>query len=132
MFFNKKMLIVLILIGCISICAAALTHPVNEFRNLKVLPKNVSSKELSRIMVDEFTDGLGVSCGFCHKGDKESHKLDYASDENPEKQIARQMMRMAIRINRHYFKSGHAIIGDSALIVTCYTCHRGTPRPAAQ
>jgi hypothetical protein len=132
MFLNKRTLIVLILIGGIGIGAAALSHPSNEFRNLKVLPKNVSSKELSRIMVDDFTDGLGVSCSFCHKEDKDSHKLDYASDENPEKQIARQMMRMAVRINRHYFKTGHAAIGDSTLIVTCYTCHKGTPRPSAQ
>jgi len=132
MFVNKRRIIILILIGGISICATALNHPENGFRNLKVLPKNVSSKELSRIMVDDFTDGLGVSCGFCHKEDKTSHRLDYASDENPEKQIARKMMRMAIRINRRYFKTDHAVIGDSSLVVTCYTCHRGTPQPAPQ
>ena len=132
MFLNKKMLIVLILIGGIGTCATALTHPSNEFKNLKVLPKNISSKELSKIMVDDITDGLGVSCSFCHKEDQETHRLDYASDENPEKQIARQMMRMATRINRHFFKTRHANVGDSTLVVTCYTCHRGSPRPAAE
>ena len=132
MVLNKQSLIILILIGGISICATALNDPENGFRNLKVLPKNTSAKELSRIMVDDFTDGLGVSCGFCHKEDKASHQLDYVSDENPEKQIARKMMRMAIRINRRYFKSEHAVIGDSSLVVTCYTCHKGTPVPANQ
>ena len=129
MFFNKKMLIIMILIGFISICAMGLTYPANEFRNLKVLPKNISSKELSKIMVDDITDGLGVSCSFCHKEDPKTHKLDYASDEKPEKEIARAMMRMTIGINTNYFEQQRPMIGDSLLAVTCGTCHHGQPHP---
>lgn len=101
----------------------------NEYKNLKVLPKNISSKKLSSIMVDEFSDDLGVSCNFCHSENKDTHKPDYASDEKPEKQIARYMMRMTMRINKKYFKLGHPMIGDSTLVVTCATCHHGVAHP---
>src|SRR5258708_776248 len=77
-------------------------QPVKEFSNLKVLPKNISSKDLSKIMVDEFQDELGVSCNFCHAENQDTHRPDYASDEKPEKEIARSMMRMTIGINEKY------------------------------
>ena len=103
--------------------------PDTKFKNLKVLPKNIPSKDLSRIMVDEFQDDLGVSCNFCHAENKDTHKPDYASDEKPEKQIARVMMRMTMGLNKKYFKIKHPVIGDQALEVTCATCHHGKPHP---
>ena len=103
--------------------------PNREFKNLKVLPKNISSKELSKIMIDEFEDDLGVSCNFCHAENKDTHRPDYASDEKPEKQIARAMMLMTIGINKKYFKLKRPMIGDSTLAITCATCHHGQPRP---
>jgi hypothetical protein len=103
--------------------------PVREFKNLKVLPKNISSKELSKIMVDEFQDDLGVSCNFCHAENKDTQRPDYASDEKPEKQIARAMMLMTIGINKKYFKLKRPMIGDSTLAITCATCHHGQPHP---
>jgi cytochrome c553 len=112
--------------------AAATTHtdkPVPHFKNLKVLPKNITQKLLSEIMVDEFQDDIGVSCNFCHSENKQTHQPDYSSDEKPEKQIAREMMRMTVRINQKFFQLRHAGIGDSTLIVTCGTCHQGKPRP---
>ena len=100
-----------------------------KYKNLKVLPKNISSKTLSAIMVDEFQDDLGVSCNFCHAENKDTHKPDYASDEKPEKQIARAMMRMTMGINKKYFNLKHPMIGDSTLSITCGTCHHGNPHP---
>ena len=115
------------------IISAAATKPTEKlesgFQNLKVLPKNISQKQLSAIMVDQFEDELGVSCNFCHSENKETHKPDYASDEKPEKQIARLMMQMTNGINRKYFKIRHAMTGDSAGVVSCGTCHQGKPRP---
>lgn len=108
---------------------AAVPSPPNDYKNLKVLPKDISTKDLSRIMIDEFEDGLGVSCVFCHAEEKDSHKLDYASDEKPEKEIARLMMKMTLDINEKYFQVTHPLIGDSVLPVTCVTCHKGQPRP---
>jgi hypothetical protein len=81
---NKKIFVTATLISFVVVCAATITRaPVNDFKNLKVLPKDISNKELQRIMVDEFQDGLGVSCGYCHAKEKESIHLDYASDEKP-------------------------------------------------
>jgi hypothetical protein len=108
---------------------AAVPSPPNDYKNLKVLPKDISTKDLSRIMIDDFEDGLGVSCGFCHAEQKDSHKLDYASDEKPEKEIARLMMKMTLDVNEKYFQVTHPLIGDSVLSITCMTCHKGQPRP---
>jgi hypothetical protein len=129
--FNRKLLIITSLAGVVSLCVAATgrTTGDNHFTNLRVLPKNISSKELSAIMVDEFNDGLGVGCNFCHAEEKDSHRLDYASDEKPEKEMARSMMRMTMRINKRFFRQKHPVIGDSLQVVTCTTCHRGEPRP---
>src|SRR5689334_3993889 len=99
--FKKIYIVIMILAGTVVAAVAALP-PKNEFKNLKVLPKNISSKKLSKIMIDDFEDGLGVSCGFCHIEEKNSHRLDYASDEKPEKQIARLMIQMTLKINKKY------------------------------
>src|SRR5689334_10159700 len=99
---NKKFIIIAILVVVITISVAAIgpAKPKDDFTNLKVLPKNISSKALQKIMVDEFEDGLGVSCNNCHASKKDSLHLDYASDEKPEKEIARSMMRMTMDINK--------------------------------
>ena len=113
-----------------GVAAIRPTAPTGEeYKNLKVLPENISAKQLNKIMVDEFEDELGVSCSFCHAENKETNRPDYASDEKPEKEIARSMMRMTIGINRKYFKLRHPAVGDSALVVTCGTCHNGKPHP---
>jgi hypothetical protein len=121
---------VIMALGIVVIAGiAAVPAPANEYKNLKVLPKDISTKDLSRIMIDDFEDGLGVSCGFCHAEEKDSHKLDYASDEKPEKEIARLMMKMTLDVNEKYFQVTHPLIGDSTLSITCVTCHKGQPRP---
>ena len=101
----------------------------DDFKNLKVLPKNISSKDLQKIMVDEFQDGLGVGCNFCHAKEKGSLHFDYASDEKPEKEIARSMMLMTMDVNKKYFEVENPLIGDSVLTISCNTCHQGTPHP---
>jgi len=130
---NRKFLVILSLAAVVIIGAAATSDskPKEEdtYVNLKVLPKDISSKELQKIMVDEFEDGLGVSCNFCHAADKNTGKLDFASDEKPEKEIARSMMRMTIGINKKYFKIKHPMIGSPELTATCNTCHNGVAFP---
>ena len=103
------------------------TH--REYENLKVLPKDISSKMLQHIMIDDFEDGLGVGCGFCHAEQKGSHRLDYVSDAKPEKQIARSMMRMTLKLNARYFQVHRPGLGDPGLVITCQTCHNGKPMP---
>ncbi|MBS1659602.1 MAG: c-type cytochrome [Bacteroidetes bacterium] len=124
-------LLIVIAIGVISSTPADPSSK-NGYTNLKVLPRDISTKQLQSIMIDDFEDGLGVGCNFCHAEAKGSHKLDYASDAKPEKEIARAMMRMTVKVNSKYFKARHAMIGDKSLIVTCTTCHNGKPRPESE
>ena len=128
---NKKFMIIAILVVVITISVAAMepVKPKNDFTNLKVLPKDISSKALQKIMVDEFEDGLGVSCNNCHALEKGSLHLDYASDEKPEKEIARSMMRMTMDINKKYFGVEQPLIGDSLMTISCSSCHHGAPYP---
>jgi len=113
----------------IASVTATTAKPHREFENLKVLPKDISSKMLQHIMIDDFEDGLGVGCGFCHAEQKGSHRLDYVSDAKPEKQIARSMMRMTLKLNARYFQVHRPGLGDPGLVITCQTCHNGKPMP---
>ncbi len=81
--------------------------------NLKVL-KVTTAAEVGQIM-RTFTAGLGVQCIYCHEAG------NYASDENPKKATARQMITMMQKVNAGF--------GDSKMHVSCYTCHRGAAAP---
>lgn len=128
---NKKIMVIAALIAGVAMSVAAIkpADQKNEFKNLKVLPRDISSEALQKIMVDEFEDGLGVSCNFCHAQEKGSLHLDYASDEKPEKEIARSMMLMAMDINKKYFGDDHPLIGDSLMTISCVSCHHGVAHP---
>jgi cytochrome c553 len=130
---NKKLAVIVMLAGSVTVAAAAAidrAEPVH-YENLKVLPKNISSHDLQSIMADDFEDGLGVTCGFCHANAKDGHGLDFVSDAKPEKEMTRQMMRMTIGINKKYFKLKHPAIGNQGLVVSCTTCHKGQAFPDA-
>jgi hypothetical protein len=129
---NKKAVAAVSLAAAMITCAAGIKAPAppNEYKNLQVLPKDISTKDLQKIMVDEFQDGLGVTCGYCHAQEKDgSLHFDYASDEKPAKQIARKMMLMSIEINKNYFQVDRPVFGSDVLSVTCITCHQGAIRP---
>jgi hypothetical protein len=81
--------------------------------NLKVLKVNTGA-EVMQIM-RTFTAALGVQCAYCHMAG------NYASDENPKKDVARKMIRMTQQINTNF--------PDSKMYVSCYTCHRGEAQP---
>ncbi len=83
------------------------------FKNLKVL-NGIPSEQLIPSM-RFITSSLGVQCSFCHV---EGH---FDDDAKKEKQIARSMMRMMFAINQNHFEGTRE--------VTCYSCHRGAPRP---
>jgi hypothetical protein len=81
--------------------------------NLKVL-KVTSGPEVGQIM-RTFTVGLGVQCVYCHV------QGNFASDENPKKDVARHMITMTQQINGNF--------PGEKMVVSCYTCHRGEPEP---
>ena len=97
--------------------------------NAQVLPADIGAERLRRTMVG-FARGLGVRCTFCHVGEEGAPltRLDFVSDANPHKDIARGMMRMTARLNGETLPG---ILGPSeGTRVTCFTCHRGEAHPA--
>ena len=121
---NMKALLTVISILCIVVAFAAAEKPKDEFKNLQVLPKNISAEELDKVM-DSFNEGLGVKCGYCHVRNTETKHLDFAKDDKAEKEMARNMMRMTNDLNKKYFSDSAAVKA-----VSCYTCHHGNPMPA--
>ncbi len=128
---NLKTKITGALLLFVFICIAAIEpeKQAREFRNLQVLPKDISKKALQKIMEEECEKGLGVTCNYCHAKDKDALSLDYASDKKPEKEIARSMMRMTMEINKKYFGLENPAIGDTLMSITCKSCHQGDPYP---
>ena len=82
-------------------------------KNLKVLPADVDI----RAMMGSFKEGLGVACSYCHV------QGNYASDENPKKNLARQMIRIVMDVNSK--------LPEGVSRVACYTCHRGQIKPVS-
>jgi Photosynthetic reaction centre cytochrome C subunit len=97
--------------------------------NIKVLPRDISPAEIGKVM-RRFETDLGVKCGHCHVEDPNTHKFDYASDDNPAKSTARLMIMMLKDINEKYLPQ---LGGDNryASHVTCGSCHQGQSSPPA-
>ena len=139
----KKSLIVLsACFFCVIVFQAFTTSHEPQFKNLQILPKDISDDGLDSVM-HTFTASLGVKCNYCHVRNEETRKMEFAKDDKPEKQIARKMMLMSIDINKNHFQqiedamdSGkNTISTDTSAVsymlkyVTCYTCHHGDPHP---
>ena len=102
-----------------SLEQTASTFPVTAktaaeaYQNVQVL-KDIPADQLVPAM-QFITYSLGVECSYCHvEGALEK-------DEKKPKQTARKMMQMMAGINRDNF--------ESKQMVTCNSCHRGSPRP---
>lgn len=97
-------------------------------KNLEVLPADTSPDGL-RAAMRGFTGALGVRCNYCHVGEegKPLSTFDFASDANPNKDRAREMMRMMGSIGGHLQKIDPS--GTERVGVRCLTCHQGRPRP---
>ncbi|MBK0378968.1 c-type cytochrome [Mucilaginibacter segetis] len=126
---NKKLLATLSLLSIVIFMAMSPPQAEEKFKNLKVLPKNISHDDLHRVM-DEWEHSLGVHCSFCHARNEETKKMDFASDAKPEKEMARHMYKMMTMLNKKYFKAQKDSIGMyTETGVNCYTCHRGDAHP---
>jgi|ERR1700676_4840861 len=132
MIFSKKTLVIIIVSLFIVVGIAATNPPETpQWKNLKILPKHIGKDDLDKVM-DNFKASLGVKCSFCHAPSKDSaiKYPDFASDDKPEKLIARKMMKMTTKINKKYFSYNKNEQGQAVPIVECMTCHRGSPHPA--
>lgn len=99
-----------------------------EPKNLKVLPKTMSRREVIGVMRN-FSLALGVRCTECHvskkPGSDSFDDMDFASDEKPAKEAARKMMKMVASVNEQIAQMG---LKDPPQ-VRCVTCHHGVKRP---
>ena len=116
--YHNSMRFLLTLLLLVPLCAqeppaatkqARTPQPPKNLKVLKVPPADI------RATMQSFRLALGVQCEFCHV------KGDFASDENPKKDIARGMIVLAQDVNAKF--------PDGKEHVTCYTCHRGDQEP---
>ena len=97
-------------------------------KNLKVLPPDTDIRAVRETMAN-FTRALGVRCTYCHVGtDGQPQTMNYAVDEKPEKEKAREMMRMVGAINGEYLAK-LASRKSPKINVGCATCHHGVTEP---
>jgi len=125
----KRTIITLLAVFSIVVGLTAFNQAKQEERpkNLKVLPKNISHEELENVM-KSFNVALGVKCNFCHAPKANGERgLDFASDANSHKDVARYMIKMTNQINKKHFKHEHE---GKVMNITCNTCHNGKTEPS--
>jgi len=100
--------------------AAAAEKTVEQVqKNIKVL-NGLPQSQLIPVM-NFMSSSLGVRCTYCHIN--KDGKWDFVTDEKPEKNSAREMIKMVLAVNKDTFR------GNTE--VSCYTCHRGRTNPAS-
>jgi hypothetical protein len=93
------------------------TEPAEAvFKNIELL----RGKPASRLpgMMAALTGLLGVTCASCHVPGR------FESEELAPKRTARLHFKMQAALNQEYFGGANA--------VSCWTCHRGAPKPPIQ
>ena len=126
---GEKTTIPVLLCALLSLPAAAQEWSWPEkAQNLQVLPEDWPGERLRPPMMG-FTRALGVDCSYCHVGEENQplSTYDFASDANPNKERAREMLRMLGAVNGHLQKIEPS--GEERVNMWCHTCHRGRPRP---
>jgi photosynthetic reaction center cytochrome c subunit len=107
-------------VGAQAVSPAQQDKPTEQVqKNIKVL-NGLPQWQLIPVM-NYFSASLGRRCNFCHVNNQ--GQWDYASDAKPEKNQAREMIKLVLDTNKNYFKGN--------LEVSCYTCHRGANHPAS-
>lgn len=84
-----------------------------RFENIVALDQ-MPADHMGKVM-NLINQSLGVSCQYCHDGN------DFAKEKVGRKDAAREMIQMTLKLNRENFQ------GPTQ--VTCFTCHRGHPKP---
>lgn len=108
--------------GLVGVASLAAQAPVpgaqpseQFFKNIQVMkgmPAHLMQPTMQLMEI-----ALGVHCVYCHDPDNTKRELDV----KPQKEVARQMMRMVADINRTQFGGRE--------VVTCITCHQGSTTP---
>lgn len=120
-----KIVLISFVVSLAATSALAQEPTVNKVESptVKVLT-GLTVSEFEQEM-QHFVQAVGVSCNGCHMP-----KGDFASDENPRKVKARQMVEMTKAVNQQFFPGHTRVEGESVLgRVTCFTCHQGELKP---
>jgi hypothetical protein len=133
MFLPYKKIIAFTSIAGFTLLGILAVKPAQErpgYKNLKVLSKNISKEEMDYVM-ETFNMGLGANCLFCHPGNQQGAEfsIDYATDQLQNKKVARDMLRMTMRLNKKYFNIRMTSRMTTPGRVWCKTCHQGRPVP---
>jgi hypothetical protein len=129
-----KKIIVLFCLAGFSLMGilAAKPHQADkpEYKNLKVLSKNISDDDMDFVM-QSFSVNLGANCLFCHPGKQTGTEfsIDYVTDVLQNKRIARDMLKMTIKLNKKYFNTTLTGLMNTRGKIWCKTCHQGSPVP---
>ncbi len=83
-----------------------------KYKNIQMF-KGLPADRIESIMF-AFKNSLGVECTYCHVKDQ------FEKDDKTMKQTARKMISIV--------RDSNAKLGSAR--VSCFTCHRGQPRPA--
>ncbi len=95
--------------------------PASEvFKNLQMF-KELKAGQIPGIM-ETWSHSLGTMCGHCHTVDQ------WAKDDKPEKQIARDMLAMLANINSKELSTIKNLDSKNPQI-SCWTCHEGRIKP---
>jgi hypothetical protein len=119
----------------VVVVAVAMVSSTAVFAQAPAMPNKVESPTVAVLTgltvtqfeqeMQGFVQAIGVSCGGCHMP-----KGNFASDENPRKVKARQMIEMTKALNQQFFPDHKPAEGESTLgRVTCFTCHQGDAKP---
>ena len=84
-----------------------------QYKNIKALTGLRADQIL--LTMHGISGELGVECVHCHIWE------EWDKDVKPPKEVARRMITMVRELNKTYFAGAN--------VVTCYSCHRGNPRP---
>jgi photosynthetic reaction center cytochrome c subunit len=87
-------------------------------KNVKLLG-DLPASQLIPVM-NFFATSMGRRCNFCHVNNQ--GQWDYASDAKPEKNTAREMIKLVLGTNK-------TLSGLKLDPISCYTCHRGRNSP---
>ena len=123
-------LIIFMLVSPVSLAQQAGKDIYANPENLKVLPEDISSRDLGNTMKG-FAMGLGARCETCHVGEPDTplDTFDFASDEKDMKRKARVMIKMVREINDVFVPGLNEIEDSPRVEVRCVTCHRGLQQP---
>jgi Photosynthetic reaction centre cytochrome C subunit len=100
------------------------------YKNLRVLSKNISDDDMDFVM-ETFSVNLGTNCLFCHPGKQNGteYSFDYVTDVLQNKRVARDMLKMTMKLNKKYFNINLTGLMNIRGRVWCKTCHQGSPVP---